>query len=381
MIELWIITGRMNAGGAESLIMEQLRHWNKKFQLRLIIHSDSNDYKGVFDEEIKTLGIPVSYLPSVGAVGVLQYHKAFMNLIKQVGKPDIIHSHLNAVGGFIAWSAAKCGIEHRIMHCHADITFRNSLLNRIKSEFKLFVMKWFVNRYGTDYWACSDAAARRLFYKDKKTVVIPNIIDVQKYLNNEDKRRREREKLKIDNNTLVVGAVGRIARIKNYEVILNSVAVLVTNGCKVRFVCYGRPMDEAYYNELLYLVERLKIQDLVDFPGNCQTVWDSIAAFDIFVMPSISEGFGIAALEAQAAGLPCLVSTGIPDEVDMGLGLIKRIEPQDVKDWAKSINSFRPVIPNSDTIIRSISKRGYDSATECEKITRRYFDIVEGKTK
>ena len=132
---------------------------------------------------------------------------------------------------------------------------------------------------------------------------------------------------------------------------------------------------------MLYLVERLKIQDLVDFPGNCQTVWDSIAAFDIFIMPSISEGFGIAALEAQAAGLPCLVSTGIPDEVDMGLGLIKRIEPQDVKDWAKSINSFRPVIPNSDTIIRSISKRGYDSATECEKITRRYFDIVEGKTK
>lgn len=381
MLILWILTGRMNAGGAESLIMEQLRHWNKKFQLRLIIHSDSNDYKGVFDEEIKTLGISVSYLPSVGAVGVLQYRKAFMNLIKQVGKPDIIHSHLNAVGGFITWAAATCGIEHRIVHCHADITYRGSLINRIKSEIGLTIMKWFVNRYGTDFWACSDAAARRLFYKEKKTVVIPNIIDVQKYLNNDDKRRREREKLKIDNNTLVIGAVGRIAKIKNYEVVLNAVAALATNGCKIHFICYGRPMDKAYFDELLHLLERHGIQDLVDFPGNCQTVWDSIAAFDVFVMPSITEGFGIAALEAQAAGLPCLVSTGVPDEVDMGLGLIKRIEPHDVKGWAKSINEFRPLIPSSETIIKSISQRGYDSASECEKITRRYLDIVEGKTK
>ena len=381
MKTLWIITGNMNAGGAESLIMELLRFKKANFQIRLIIHSDCNNYNGIYDREIESLNIPVSHLSSVGSIGILRYRKEFQNLVQAIGKPDIIHSHLNAVGGFIAWVAASCGIVHRIVHCHADITYRGSFIKRIKSEFVLSIMKWFVNRYGTDFWACSEAAAKRLFYKDKRTVIIPNIIDVQKYLNTDKKHKKEREKLKIDNKVILIGAVGRIARIKNYEVILKAVKLLKEKEYNIRFICYGRPMDEAYYQELLQLSEQLGICNLINFLGNCQTVYDSIAAFDIFVMPSITEGFGIAALEAQAAGIPCIVSTGIPTEVDMELGLIKKIRPDDIEGWSKAILNFRPNIPSMEIIKKCISEKGYDSVTECEKIYKRYSDIAEGKTK
>ncbi len=154
-MKVWIVTGNMNAGGAESLIMEQLRHLNDNYEVRLVIHSSTNDYSGVYDDEIQSRNIPVSKLPAVGSVDIFKYRRCFKKLIQQVGKPDIIHSHLNAVGGLIAWTAASCGIEHRIVHCHADITYHGSLLNRIKSEIALIIMKWFVNGYGTDFWACS----------------------------------------------------------------------------------------------------------------------------------------------------------------------------------------------------------------------------------
>ena len=371
----------MNAGGAESLIMEQLRHKDSNFNIRLVVHSDSNDYSGFYDEEIKALNIQVSHLPAIGSVGILQYRQEFRKLIHKIGKPDIIHSHLNAVGGLISWVAASCGIEHRIVHCHADITYSGSYLNRIKSEFSLFIMKYIVNHYGTDFWACSEAAAKRLFYKNKQSIVIPNIINVNEYLNNEDKRIKEREKLNVNENTLLLGSVGRIARIKNYEIILKAIKILYDQKYNVRFICYGRPMDKVYYHELIQLTEELDLQNIVEFAGNCGTIYNAIAAFDLFVMPSITEGFGIATLEAQAAGLPCVVSTGVPNEVDMGLGLVHKVEPHDEEAWVKALQEFRPPIPDKITIKKHISEKGYDSETECEKIYKRYSYIIEGKSR
>lgn len=381
MVAVWLVTGRMNAGGAESLIMELLRHRHDNCDVRLVIHSENEDYDGVYDEEISKLYIPVSHLPSVGSVGVKKYSIAFEKLVVEHGKPDIIHSHLNAPGGIIAYAACSCGIKHRIIHCHADITYHGSWLSKLKSEISLFIMKLFVNCYGTDYWACSEAAARRLFYSWKKTVVIPNIIDVAKYLNNDEKRMRERLLINASDDEIIIGAIGRIAKIKNYEVIIQAVADLIKDGHKIRFVCYGRPMEEEYYNGLLKMAEEFGVQDYISFQGNCNRVNEAIAAFDVFVMPSITEGFGIAALEAQAAGLPCLLSTGIPDEVDMGLGLVKKIPPHDNRQWEKAIIGFRPLVPESTIIQKAISDKGYDSPTECEKIYKRYHEIVNGRIK
>ncbi len=377
-MNIWEMTGVMNAGGAETLIMELLRHKPSDANIHLVLHSANDDYSGVFDDEIKRLGIPVAYLPSLGRVGIKQYVANFKKLTQAIGCPDIVHSHLNAVGGFIAMAAKSCGIPHRIIHCHADITYHGSLWQKTKSEIGLSIMKVVVNHFGNHFWACSENAARRLFYKSKKTTTIPNAINVNAFINSAQKRKEERERLGVSSECLLVGAVGRIAPIKNYGVILRAMSKLIGQGCNVRFVCYGRPMDEEYYQELGRQVIHLNLKDYVLFLGNCSRVPEAISAFDAFVMPSITEGLGISALEAQAASLPTLLSTGIPPETDVGLDLIQRISPDDVDGWANAISSCKRRFIPEQKIKDAFARCGYDSEIECNIIYHFFRRMVEG---
>lgn len=373
---IWILNGPMNLGGTESLIMELLRNKDKNVDVKLVIHSSTDNNHGVYDEEIKELGIPRYDLPSVGSVGVKKYKKAFKNLIEEIGMPDVIHSNMNAVGGIICKVAKRCGIKHRIVHCHAEIKYKGSRLSVLKNELALWVMKKYVNKYANHFWACSKAAAKRLFYKSKKTVIIPNVINVGKYFCSEATRNIERQTLNILSDVLAVGAVGRIASIKNYETIIKAISILKKEGTNAHFYCYGGIVDEQYYNLLLDLIKQQEVEDRIHFLGVSTNINEKLKAFDVYVMPSISEGLGISALEAQASGLPVLLSKGVPAETDMGIGTVKRIETNIAKEWAAAIKDSKIKDLSEETILSAFVKKGYDSKTKCKEIYKLYKDMV-----
>ena len=159
-ISIWIVNGVMNAGGTESLIMNMFKYKSKDIDYRLIIHYQNEEKKhGIWDDQIRQLGIPISYLPSVGSVGIKRYKKDFAKLLSTIGKPDIIHIHLNAVGGIIARIAKKNKIKYRIVHCHAKITYNGNYLKKFFLYLKLEVMKIFVKINANYQWACSIEAA------------------------------------------------------------------------------------------------------------------------------------------------------------------------------------------------------------------------------
>lgn len=373
---IWILNGPMNAGGTESLIMELLRNKDERVDVKLIIHSPNGKNQGVYDAEIKSLGIERYDLPSVGSVGQKAYAKAFKALIDKIGKPDVIHSNMNAVGGIICKVAKKCGIKNRIVHCHADIKYKGSRLSVIKSELILWLMKKYVNKYANHFWACSDAAAKRLFYKGKNTTVIPNVIDVRKYVFNDETRVKERSLLDIDDSVLAVGAVGRIAPIKNYETIINAISVLKNENKNANFYCYGGVVDEPYYQTLLKFAEEKGVRERIHFLGVSDKINEKLTAFDVYVMPSHTEGLGISALEAQATGLPTILSTGVPMETDMGIGIVNRVDPTDINGWAEKIaNSKKLEIPFND-ILNAFIDKGYDSKAKCKEIYQKYIDMV-----
>lgn len=375
-VTVWLMNGVMNAGGTESLIMNMLRYKSDNIRYKLIVHGAKKGETGVHDEEIKSLGIDMYYLPAIGAVGEKAYTKAFNSLLAEIGKPDVIHSHLNAVGGIIAKVAKKAGIKHRIVHCHADIHFTGSFLSKLINEIKLQLMRLYVNIFATDYFACSENAAKRLFYNHKKAIVINNAISVEKYLCTKEKYFKARTELGIDEDTFVIGAVGRITKIKNYEVILDTLAKLKQDGFKAVFVCYGRSADEDYFKSLTDSCQTLNIESDVMFMGNSSNIHNDIAAFDVFVLPSFTEGLSVSALEAQAAGKTSLLSTGVPEKANIGLGLTTYINPNKAIDWVTAIKECQPKDIDHADILSAFSKAGFNANTEIQRIENCYLNIT-----
>lgn len=374
-----IATGTMNAGGTETLIMEMLRHQTRYVRYILMIHYQGEMRKGVYDDEIRDLGIEMVYIPSIGSLGVLGYCKKFREVVSGLGRIDIVHSHLNANGGIISLAAQQAGIKHRISHCHADIRFRGSWLSNVKDEFALQVLRLYVNFFSTNYWACSHAAWRRLFYPWKKEVVIPNMINVKQYLSSLEEKEEAKGTIGLKGK-FVVGSVGRVVRIKNYELAIETIALLNQQGHETHFVCFGRfdAEKDAYCAELVALAKALNVTEKIHFMGNTTDVPHNIKAFDVFLMPSTTEGFGMAAIEAQAAGIPTLLSDGIPHIVDVEAGLVTFLPIKNAQSWADTILSAKDCKrPDNHTILECFNKKGYNSVTMVREIENKYVEICQ----
>ena len=369
-----IATGTMNAGGTETLIMEMLRHNTGRVRYVMLIHYNEIVEPGVFDKEIRELGVEMRYIPSVGSVGTKNYIKAFKAFVDGYeAEINIVHSHLNGIGGVISLAAKRAGVKHRICHCHADIHITGQLKSRIINEIKLTAMKAIIESYATDRWACSTAAWRRLFMPWHKQVVINNMIDTRRYLTNEYKRRQIKEKYGLEGK-MVVGAVGRVAPIKNYETVLRAI-----KETDAHFVCFGRfDPSNKYCSSLIALAKQLDITEQVHWMGNSNAVADDIHCIDVFVMPSFTEGFGMAAIEAQAAGLPCLLSSGVPGMVDISIELATFLPPDDVVSWHNAITKFKASDrPSIERLLEKFKEKGYDSPTAVRNIEDKYISMIK----
>lgn len=374
-----IATGVMNAGGAETLIMELIRQKSQVVEYIMLIHYEKEIASGVYDEEIQQLGVPIVYIPSVGSVGLRQYATKFDQVMQKLGKVDILHIHLNGVGGMIAKVAKNAGIHHRIVHCHANITFTGSKMDVLKNEIKLLIMKAYVNKYANHCWACSEEAGQRLFHKQKKICVIPNVINVNKYLMTPEKIQSAKSKFQME-GCVVIGAVGRISRIKNYELAIRLVAELKEKGKEVHFICFGRVVDQQYFDELMQMTRELGVMEQIHFQGNSTNVSFDIGCFDVFIMPSHSEGFGMAALEAQAAGLPTLVSTGLPKSIDMGINLVQFIATENIQEWVQAVlNVQEKSRVENHIILEGFNKKGFHSEVVVESIEAQYLQMENGE--
>lgn len=374
-----IATGIMNAGGTETLIMEMLRHQTGRMHYILMIHCQGDIPKGIFDDEIRLLGVEMAYIPSVGSLGIKGYCRKFKEIVDSFGQVDIVHSHLNANGGIICMAAKRAGIKHRISHCHADICFKGSTISKVKNELSLQVLRLYVNYYSNHFWACSHAAWKRLFYPWKKEVVIPNMINAEKYLSFPEDKEKAKSAIGLEGK-FIVGSIGRVARIKNYELALKAVALLNQQGHETHFICYGRFDAEIdkYCAELLALSQSLKIADKVHFMGNTNHVAEVIKAFDVFLMPSTTEGFGMAAIEAQAAGIPTLLSDGVPRIVDIEVGLAMFLPISNAQIWSDAIIEGKDIErPSNQRILEGFNKKGYNSVAMVREIENKYIELCQ----
>jgi glycosyltransferase EpsF len=382
-IKVLQVVGTMNRGGAEVMLIDLFRQISSDFQFDFLVNYklSSGIPKGDFDEEILLTDSKIHYIPAQWDLGVKKYIVAFQELITEIGVPDIVHIHMNSKCGVIAKAAKLAGIKHVIAHSHADLKFRGRIKSRIASNLELQFQKRLIAKYADNFWGCSPEANRSLFYNrlliPSKSAVINNAIDVDAYVSIPTiEIETMRKSWGVSSNTIVFGNVGRIVAHKNIDFLLDVFNVYQTVYSDFIFVIAGRIEDQTYYDAFTLKAKTYGLKDKIKYIGVRSDVPLVFRSFDVFLGPALKEGFGMVAVEAQAAGLPSVLYTGFPKSVDMELGLVTFISNFEVNNWLEAIKNINFKRVDLKEVKKKIISKGFDIQTNVETIETMYRKIV-----
>jgi glycosyltransferase involved in cell wall biosynthesis len=326
------VLGCLNRGGAETMVMNLYRNMDRsKVQFDFAIHTN---YKDDYEDEISQLGGIIYRIPPYKGKNHFQYIKAWRELFKSHPEYKIIHGHIRSTASIYLEIAKKHGLI-TIAHSHSVASRGNKLEQIIKNIFQLPI------RHIADYlFACSDEAGKWLFgsqaVKRDNYYLIKNAIDINEYKFNEVQRKKLRESLNIDNR-FVVGHVGSFTYPKNHKFIIDIFYALKKKNENAILLLVG---DGDLRDTIKNKVGELRLSDSVIFTGVRSDLPELLHAMDAFLFPSLFEGLGMAIIEAQAAGLPCIVADTIPRDAYV-TDLVEAISlnsPIDI--WADAILKY-----------------------------------------
>lgn len=333
-----------NIGGIESFLCNLLQCIDRKnIHFDFLMRGENKE----LERRLTNLGANIYKVPT----GYRNYINFVKKLLKK-NKYDIVHIHKNSAANILLPEIVKRNCNAKlIVHSHNTSPSNGSklliLLHRINKK-RLYNL--------ADYhFACSDLAAEWMFGKDylhKNVQVIKNGIIVKNFEYNSTVRKEIRKKLNIENK-FVVGHVGAFRKQKNQEYLLRIVSRLPKENIKLILVGQGERFD--------YIKEKAKnygIEEKVIFLGSRSDISDLLQAFDVFVMPSLWEGLSIAAIEAQASGLPVLLSDNVSKKSKV-TNNVYFCNLENINNWIETISTIKKQFIRYDTT-KEIEKAGYD---------------------
>ncbi len=364
------VVGRMDRAGQETFLMNVLRAYDsEKYEIWFSVNTD---HIGDYENEITQLGGKIWHNPYKISIKTLyHYLRAFRSFLRREGPFDVVHCHVYFFGGFIMKIARQENIPVRIMHSHntsdgmRDTFFRNA--------YRGFCRRLIKNN-ATNLVSCGEEAYEALFQEKcpGKHVVLSNAIVMASFKLTEEDSINTRKSLGIEKNNTIIINVARFLPVKNHERIISifdhyhktfdpsSVLLLVGDG-------EGRKSVEK-------LVEEKGLSESVLFLGKREDIPQLLNATNILLMPSLFEGLPVSLIEAQAAGVSCVISDVITQEVDMKLGLVKFVSLDSSDDcWANEIYSFRSKErPSFEQRNDHLTEMGYTISATWDKLTKLY---------
>ena len=321
-----------NPGGVESFIMNYYRRLDmSSFHFDFLCNSYD---KIAYEDEILEKGSKTFHFAPRSKKPAL-FYKQLTSFFKNHAKEyDAIWVNVSSLANIAYLKLAKkYGIKRRIIHSHNSQNMDNRLRGTLHK-----LNKRVITRYATDFWACSEEAAEWFYGKEiprNRIEIIPNAIDVEKFRFSLTGRNEVRNELGWSDN-LIIGNVGRLHFQKNQKFIIKAFSEFHKVREDARLVLVGQGEDE---NDLKALVESLGLNEYVFFAGLRDNITDWLSAFDIFFFPSLFEGLSIAALEAQANGLPMLVGEGCVSKDTMILDSYQTCDLDgDIDAWVEKLN-------------------------------------------
>lgn len=317
------ILQRMEAGGTQALLMNIYRKIDRtKVQFDfLVVYKE----KQFYDDEIEKMGGHVYKLSFREDLNLPKFQKDLAVFFAHHHEYKIVHCHAYTIGYFCLKAAKKAGIPVRIAHSHS-----NAAVHDVKLPLKLIMQKLFT-RYSTDLFACSEEAGKFAF-KGKKFGIVQNAIDSQKFIADANIREEIRKALRVENK-FVVGHVGRMQPEKNHDFLIDVFAELKKSKPDAELILVGTgPLEDKVKSK----VAEKGLSGCVHFLGNRKDMNRIYQAMDVFVFPSLFEGLGIVAIEAQAAGVPIVCSEGLPPETDITPIYRKLLLSDGEEKWANA---------------------------------------------
>lgn len=337
------LAGRI--GGIETFLLNLTKCIDRnKVQFEFLSRKDNP----VIEQQLKNYGCIIHKVSK-------NYFK-YCNEVKQIidmGNYDIVHIHKNSAADIILPIIAKCRSDaHIIVHSHNTKPQKSSFLKIVLHT----INRPFLTKIADSYFTCSDLAANWLYgnrlARKADIKFIKNGIVTERYKFDPKKRKCMREKLGIQDN-FVIGHVGRFNKQKNHKFLIDIINNL--NNDRDVLLLVG---DGVLYKEVTEYVKQLNLEDKVFFLGERNDVDELMQAMDIFVMPSLWEGLPISCVEAQASGLPVLLSKdtsqmcAITDNVTF-------LSIDDVQTWCRYIDKVRNNFIRHD-VSSEIIEAGFD---------------------
>lgn len=355
----------LEMGGTQSMIMNLYRVIDRsKVQFDFII--DHPDKDNELRDEIESLGGRIYSFPTFNGKNIHEEKRTWDEFLTEHKEYKVLHTHSRSYASIYLPIAKKHGL---ITIAHSHSTSNGKGVAAIIKDFMQFPI-----RYQADYmFACSKEAGEWLFgkkiVKSEKFKVIPNAIDSKLFAYSPEKRKKIRKELGIT-SSYVIGHVGRISKPKNHHFLLKCFKEIQRNNQNTVLLLVG---DGELSDEIKNEASQLGIQDRVVFLGSRTNTYDYYQAMDCFVFPSLWEGLGIAVVEAQASGLPCIVSDTVPRSVDIGAGLVEFLSLSvPLSFWMELINeNYTERKDTTELVVRA----GYDIKENAERMQKFYEDI------
>ena len=367
-IRILQVFGIMNRGGAESMLMNLYRSIDRrKIQFDFIVHTNK---KGAFDEEIESLGGTIYHCPRYSVKGVFSYRKWWKSFFASHPNYHIVHSHVRSTASIIFKIAHRFGLK-TISHSHS-ISNGSGIKSLVKKIYQISLRKQ------SDYCvACSNNSAEWLFGKgianSEHFLLLKNAIDCSVYKFNEQTRNIYRKLLGINDKKVLIH-VGNFREPKNHKFLIDVFSLVKNRNSDLALLLVG---DGELKNNIQNLVNKKKLQDDVFFLGQRDDVYKLLQASDLFLLPSLWEGLPVSVVEAQASGLPCIISDKITDEVVISPYVSKIPIEKGAEEWILPIEEAIQTQINRLLSISYVIDADYDIVNNANKLEKFYLQIEE----
>lgn len=370
------VIGRMDRAGAETLLMHVLRNIDREaFQMDVVVHTAE---PGAYDDEIRSLGVGV--LPCLSPSRPRSYTRNLARIMRERGPYDIVHSHIHHFSGLVLLVAYQVGIAGRVVHSHRGRV--PEAATSIPRRVYLNLARRLIERYATAGIAVSAGAAEDLFgsgwESDRRWRILRLGIDLRPFENPAD-CSTVRAELGIPEDAFVIGHVGRLAPEKNHELLVRIAAQTARTEPRTWLVMVG---DGPLRPDVERFVAAAGLGDRVTFAGvRSDTARLMLGAVDVVVHPSFYEGLPLALVEAQAAGVPCVISDVIGPEVDAVGSLVRRLSLSDPPGvWAEAVAAAGEATSHApwQDALEAVRRGPLNITNSVRDLERFYYEVCGG---